>query len=265
MVKDLYEKIVQLAKRRGFFWPAYEIYGGVRGLIALGPLGVLLKNNIIEKWRKIFIIPNQDFIVEIETPILTPEKIFIASGHVEHFTDYIVECLRCGRKYRADHLLEEVLGMEGLEKYSERELTEIVRKNNVKCPECGGELSEVRKFNLLFKTTIGPYSENIGYARPETAQGMFTEFHRVHLIEGRKLPLGIAQIGKVFRNEISPRQGLIRLREFSLMEIELFYDPLNPSCKKLSEVENEELNIITAEMIRKGEKIYRFKKEKGSD
>jgi len=253
-VEDKYEKIVKLAKRRGFFWNSYEIYGGLGGFITLGPLGVLLRNNIIEKWRRVFIHPHQEFIVEIDSPIISPEKVFVASGHVDHFTDYVVECKRCGRNYRADHLIEEATSLTGLEKLTPNDLTKIIIENNVTCPECGGPLSEVKTFNLLFKTTIGPYSGNIGYARPETAQGMFVNFNRIYQIMRRKLPLGIAQIGRVLRNEISPRQGPIRLREFTIMEIELFYDPKNPSCKYIDKVLEEKLRLITGENVVKGDK-----------
>ncbi|OYT61825.1 MAG: glycine--tRNA ligase [Thermofilum sp. ex4484_15] len=242
-MEDKYEKISRLAKRRGFFWQSYEIYGGIGGFISLGPLGVGLKNNIIEKWREVFVKPYRETIVEIETPIITPSKVFEASGHIEHFTDYIVECVKCGRKFRADHLLEEK-GLTGLEGLREEELNRLIAEKGVKCPECGGTLGPVSKFNLLFKTTIGPYSEQVGYARPETAQGMFLNFHRIYEVMGRKLPLGIAQIGRVMRNEISPRQGPIRLREFTIMEIELFFDPLNPSCTYLEEVAGERISIL---------------------
>ena len=243
-MEDKYEKINKLAKRRGFFWQSYEIYGGVGGLISLGPLGLALKNNIVEKWRRTFVTPYQDFIVEIETPIIAPAKVFEASGHIEHFTDYIVECLRCRRKFRADHLLEEALGIEGAEKLSAEDMDKLIKEREVSCPECKGPLGPVRKFNLLFKTTIGPYSDHIGYARPETAQGMFLNFHRIYEVMGRRLPLGIAQIGKVMRNEISPRQGPIRLREFTIMEIELFFDPSNPSCGYLADVADERLRVL---------------------
>jgi len=239
-----YEKVVELAKRRGFFWPAIEIYGGVRGFLDFGPLGVRLKQNIANKWRKFFIDRHQDFIVEIETPIIMPEIVFKASGHLEHFTDYIVECKSCGRKYRADHLIEEETELKGLEKLNAEELMKLIKKYEIRCPECGGELSEVKKFNLLFKTTIGPYSDNIGYARPETAQGMFLAFKRMYEIMRRSLPLGIAQVGKVFRNEISPRQGPIRLREFTIMELELFFDPKEPSCPLLDKVKDVRINIM---------------------
>ena len=251
---DKYEKIVELARRRGFFWPSVEIYGGVRGFIDLGPLGALLKKNIEEKWRRFFVLDHQEFMVEIVTPVIMPAKVFEASGHVEHFTDYIVECKVCGRKYRADHLIEEAIEATGLERLSAGELTELIRKENIRCPECGGELGEVRKFNLLFRTTIGPYSENVGYARPEAAQGMFTAFKRVYECTRRRLPLGIAQIGRVMRNEISPRQGPIRLREFTIMELELFFDPENPKCELLDRVADEELRILTEEDVAEGRK-----------
>ncbi|MCG2863339.1 MAG: glycine--tRNA ligase [Vulcanisaeta sp.] len=239
-----YEKFLELMSEGGFFYPSFEIYRGkaeVGGFYDYGPLGVELKRNIIEKWRRVFIYPYQDFIVEIETPIIMPKIVFEASGHLEHFTDAIVECTRCGRKYRADHLIEEELGKRGISIKTEGlgldELNGLIRKYGIKCPVCGGELGEVKAFNLLFQTTIGPYSENIGYLRPETAQGMFVSFPKVFNLMGRKLPLGIAQVGKVGRNEISPRQGLIRLREFTQMEIEFFFDPENPRCPYLDELD----------------------------
>jgi len=250
--KDLYEKIVELAVRRGFFWQSYEIYGGVAGFVDLGPLGSVLKKNIENKWRQWFILKHQDMIVEIESPAIMPKVVLEASGHLEHFTDPIVECFKCGRKFRADHLVEEKTGktVEGL---SSEELTSIINENNIKCPACGGPLSEVKTFSLLFKTTIGPYSENIGFLRPEAAQGMFVAFKRVYDSMRGRMPLGIGQIGKVGRNEISPRQGVIRLREFTIMEVEFFFDPENPKCPFIPEVENDEIRLITAESKVKGE------------
>ncbi|MGC8606061.1 MAG: glycine--tRNA ligase [Vulcanisaeta sp.] len=238
------ERFMELMSEGGFFYPSFEIYRSkaeVGGFYDYGPLGVELKRNIIEKWRKIFVYPYQDFIVEIETPIVMPKIVFEASGHVEHFTDAIVECTKCGRKFRADHLIEEELGKRGIsiktEGLSLEELDKLIRNYDIKCPVCGGELSSVKPFNLLFQTTIGPYSDNIGYIRPETAQGMFVSFPKIFNLMGRKLPLGIAQIGKVGRNEISPRQGLIRLREFTQMEIEFFFDPENAKCPYLDELD----------------------------
>ncbi len=249
---DKYEKIMELARRRGFLWPSAELYGGVKGFIDFGPLGAVLKHNIEEKWRRWFIYRHQDFIVEIETPVVMPARVFEASGHVEHFTDYIVECTSCHRKFRADHLIEEQADVKNIEGLSAKELTSIIREKGVKCPECGGVLSDVKTFNLLFKTTIGPYSENLGYARPEAAQGMFLAFKRVYEVMRNKLPLGIAQLGRVLRNEISPRQGPIRLREFTIMELELFFDPQDPSCPLFNEFEDEPLRLLSERDIRAG-------------
>ena len=247
---DKYEKIVELAKRRGFFWPSYEIYGGVAGFYDLGPLGILLKNRIVEKWREWFVRKNQGFVVEIETPIIMPYKVLEASGHVEHFTDPIVECLRCGRKFRADQLVEDSLNVK-VEGMSVEELSKLIRDEGIKCPLCGGELSGVRLFNLLFTTTIGPYSQDIGFLRPEAAQGIFTAFKRVYEAFRERLPIGIAQIGRVARNEISPRQGIVRLREFTIMEVEFFFDSENPECPLLDRCKGK-LRILRAEDRLKG-------------
>jgi glycyl-tRNA synthetase len=245
MGEDKYERIVDLAVRRGFFWPSYEIYGGVSGLYDLGPLGTLLKRNIVEEWRRVFVQRHQEYVVEIETPMIAPSRVFEASGHVESFTDPIVECTKCGRKYRADHLIEAASGVK-TEGMKPEDLSRVIVEKSIRCPQCGGPLGEVRLFNLLFKTTIGPYADAVGYIRPEAAQGMFTAFRRVFEASREKLPLGIAQIGRVARNEISPRQGMVRLREFTIMEIEFFYDPKNPSCPLLDRVRNRRLRILTA-------------------
>ncbi|MEM1623335.1 MAG: glycine--tRNA ligase [Sulfolobales archaeon] len=248
--EDKYDKIVDLAKRRGFFWPSFEIYGGVAGFYDLGPLGTMLKINIVNLWREYFVLRHQDLVTEVETPVIVPEVVLKASGHLDHFTDPIIECLSCGRKYRADHLIEEVAGLK-VEGWSTEELNEIVRSKGLKCPQCGGELSEVRTFNLLFKTTIGPYSSDTGYLRPEAAQGMFVAFKRVFISMREKLPLGIAQVGRVARNEISPRQGMVRLREFTIMEVEFFHDPEgeDPPWDRFS----GKLRLLPAELRQKGE------------
>lgn len=247
---DKYEKIVDLAKRRGFFWSSYEIYGGVAGLYDLGPLGALLKANIVNLWREYFVLRHQDLVVEIETPIITPEIVLKASGHLDHFTDPITECVKCGRKYRADHLIEEFakIKVEGL---SIKELDNIIKEKGLRCPVCNGELSDVREFNLLFKTTIGPYSSDVGYLRPEAAQGIFVAFKRVLVAVRERFPIGIAQAGKVGRNEISPRQGMVRLREFTVMEVEFFHDPEGeePPWERFS----GKLRLLTAEQRKKDE------------
>lgn len=248
--EDKYESIVRLAKKRGFFWPSYEIYGGMAGFYDLGPLGTMLKNNIVNLWREYFVIKHLDMVVEIETPIITPKIVFEASGHLQHFTDPIVECLKCGRKYRADQLIEEMLKIK-VEGLSIDELTKIVRENNLTCPACGGPLSDVKEFNLLFQTYVGPYTQNIAYLRPEAAQGMFVNFKNVYTVMRERLPLGIAQIGKVARNEISPRQGMFRLREFTIMEVEFFYDPEDPGEPPYGRF-NSKLRVLTAEIRAKG-------------
>ncbi len=251
-----WEILEEIVKKRQIYWPSSEIYGGVGGFYDYGPLAVRLKQNIVEKWRKIFIMPYQDLIVEVETPIVMPEVVFKASGHLDHFTDYLVTCAKCGRKYRADHLVEEELGKRGIkistEGLSGRELEKLINDNKITCPACGGNLSQVESFNLLFRTVIGPYSENAGYLRPETAQGIFVAFPRLAEYMGRRHPFGVAQIGRVARNEISPRGGLVRLREFSQMEIELFFDPQNPTCPFLPEVENLEIPIVPETYVAKG-------------
>ena len=243
------EKLAELARRRGFFWQALEIYGGVSGFVSFGELGVKLKEKIIRLWRDYFI--HKHNFTEVDTPLIAPYIVFEASGHVGSFKDPMAECSKCHKKFRADHLLMEFnrhisegMGIEDIEKE--------MNKGDVKCPECGNTKWSVGHFLTMFRTTIGPYSESEGFMRPETAQGMFTEFKRLYEISRGKMPLGVAQIGKAFRNEISPRQGVIRLREFSMMEIELFFDPLNLRCPLLDQVENEELRILSEDLVEKG-------------
>jgi glycyl-tRNA synthetase len=240
-----YSKVIELAKRRGFFWPAYEIYGGVGGLISFGPLGKLLKLRVEEKWRRTFVTQQSFF--EIESPTVAPGRVFKASGHVDGFVDKMVQCMKCGRRYRADHLLEEEGGVKNAEGLSLDELGRAIKEKGVVCPECGGQLNAPTLFNLMFKTAIGPYVESVDYLRPEAAQGMFTDFERLREYARDKLPFGAAQIGHVLRNEISPRQGPIRLREFTIMELELFFDPEKPQCDRLGAVRDVTLAILSAD------------------
>lgn len=250
---DRHDKVIDLAKRRGFFSPSCEIYGGVAGFLDFGPMGTILKRNIEKKWRETFILRHHGLVYEIETPVVMPSKVFEASGHVDHFTDLIVECLSCHKRFRADHIILDRLGeIQGIEGKSPSELDEIIRERDVRCPECGGSLGHVMTFNLLFKTSIGPYSENIAYMRPEAAQGMFINFKNVYNTMRERLPIGLAQIGKVLRNEISPRQGPIRLREFTIMEIEFFFDPVSPECDLLSKVNHKKIRLLTEDMVSGG-------------
>jgi glycyl-tRNA synthetase len=244
---DKFTIINELARRRGFFWQSYEIYGGAAGFPTYGPLGTKLKQNIERKLRELFV--SRLGILEIESPVVTPGRVFEASGHIDHFKEPMVECQKCKKRFRADHLLEEFakIGEAEAEKMSLNELKAAIKKHDIRCPECGGAFSEPKLFLTMFKTTIGPYSEAIAYGRPEAAQGIFVEFKRLYEMAREKLPFGVLQTGHALRNEISPRQGLIRLREFTITDLEFFYDPEEPDCYLLKDVENEKLRLVLAE------------------
>ena len=250
--QDKYEKISALARRRGFFWPSYEIYGGVSGFINWGPLGSVMKRKIEDKFRDIFL--RRLGLYEIETPIISPEVVFEASGHLKSFREPMVECSKCKKRFRADHLLQEFakLSSQETEKMGLKEISDALKQHEIKCPECGGDLTNPEYFLTMFKTTIGPYSDAVGYGRPEAAQGIFVEFRRLYEQVREKLPVGFAVIGHALRNEISPRQGPIRLREFTIIDLELFIDPDAPECPFLKQVENETLNLVLAEERLKG-------------
>ncbi len=252
--KNKYQIIGELARRRGFFWPSYELYGGVSGFLTYGPLGTVLKQRIEAEFRRFFVKPLN--IVEMESSIVTPAKIFEASGHVKAFREPMVECLKCEKKFRADHLLQEQAKLSDTEteKLGLQAITKEVARRNVKCPECGAQLGKAKYFMTMFRTKIGPYSDAIGYGRPEAAQGAFVEFKRLYETSRQKLPFGIAQIGHALRNEISPRQGPIRLREFTIADIEFFIDPQSPQCPLLSEVEEENLQLLPAIQKQRGTK-----------
>ena len=239
--------INELARRRGFFWQSYEIYGGVSGFVTYGSLGARLKQNIERKLREFFVYKLG--ILEVESPIIAPSQVFEASGHIAHFKEPMVECQKCEKKSRADHLLREFANMSEaeVEKLSLKELKEAIYKHGLECPECGGALGKPKQFLTMFKTTIGPYSEVIGYGRPEAAQGIFVEFNRLYSMAREKLPFGVIQIGHALRNEISPRQGLLRLREFTIADLEFFFDPEEPDCFLPKDVENETLRLLLAE------------------
>jgi glycyl-tRNA synthetase len=244
---DKFTIISELARRRGFFWQSYEIYGGAAGFATYGSFGAKLKQNIERKLRELFV--NKLGILEMESPVITPGKVFEASGHVDHFKEPMVECLKCKKRFRADHLLQEFakVSESEAEKLSLNELKEAIKKHHICCPECGGDFGQPKLFLTMFKTTIGPYSEAVGYGRPEAAQGIFVEFKRLYEMAREKLPFGVLQMGHALRNEISPRQGLIRLREFTIIDLESFFDPQEPNCPLLKDVENEKLRLVLAE------------------
>ena len=234
------QELLSLCRRRGFLWPAYDIYGGVGGLYDYGPLGAALKHNIENYWRELYVL--QEGFLELSCPIVAPEPVFKASGHLDAFSDMYVECSNCGETYRADHL---AAGLhDNPATLSEEQLGRVLKKNDVRCLECKGELSAPRRFNLMFKTSIGAGKGKVAYLRPETAQGMFVNFPEVYRFGREKLPVGAVQIGRAFRNEISPRQGLIRLREFSQMEAELFIHPEDKSWPRFGKVKDEVLPLL---------------------
>ena len=250
--KDKYEIISEMGKRRGYFWPSYEIYGGVGGFITYGPLGSLLKKRLEDKFRRFYLQPLA--ILEIETSVIMPGNVLEASGHVENFKEPTVECVKCQRKFRADHLLQEFGDMTDTEteKLTLQSVMDEIKNRKIRCPECGGDFNKAEQFMTMFTTTIGPYSDSVGYGRPEAAQGIFVEFKRIFESARGRLPLGVAQIGHALRNEVSPRQGPVRLREFTIIDIEFFLDPEDKKCLIIGDVEDETLQLVLAENKLKG-------------
>lgn len=233
-------ELLALCKRRGFIWPSFEIYGGVAGMFDYGPLGCSLRNNIVDVWRAIY--KGREGFVEIDSETVNPREVFKASGHVDEFADLITYCTKCQAPFRADHLVKEFY--DNPDVLSPSDLDQAFIDHNVKCPECGGDLGKVEEFNLMFKTTIGPGSSRIGYLRPETAQGIFVNFNNLYRYNREKLPLGVIQTGRGYRNEIAPRQGMIRMREFNMMEVELFVDPEDKDWVRFPKIENETLTLV---------------------
>lgn len=221
---DLMEKVVALAKRRGFAYPSSDIYGGMANTWDFGPLGTLLKNNIRDYWWKHFVLDRDDM-VGIDASIFLNPKVWEASGHVSGFTDALIDCKNCKNRTRADHLIEDNIKDLKVEGLSVAELTKIVSDNKLKCPKCGiANWTDVRKFNLLFETSIGILEGDKSkvYLRGEIAQGIFVNFKNVLNSSRVKVPFGIAQQGKAFRNEITMGQFVHRTLEFDLMEFEYF-------------------------------------------
>jgi len=211
MPQDIYDKISTMAKRRGFIYPSFEIYGGIAGFYDYGPLGAQLKLNIENLWRRYFVL--KDNCVEITTPTITLYEVLKASGHVEEFTDLTVDCPKCKKSFK----VEDIIGHTPLQ--------EAIEQNKIKCLGCGTTLTNPHPVNLMFSTTIGAGEGRPAFLRPETAQGIFTNFHLLYRYNRERLPFGVVQVGKGYRNEISPRQGTLRQREFSMAEAEVFIDP----------------------------------------
>lgn len=222
-----------ITKGRAIFMRSFGIYAEVGGFYDYGPIGLRIKRNIESEWRRIVADPLG--FVEVETSIVLPEIVLRASGHLATFTDPVGVCKSCHTPYRLDKLLEEYYEgrgdsehAAGLRKMTLKDFDALVSKLGIKCSKCGGTIGNPENFNLMFKTQIGQKGTDAAYLRPETAQGIFIDFRDIYRAYGLKLPCGICQIGKVFRNEISPRQQLVRVREFTQMEAELFIDPQAP-------------------------------------
>ncbi len=218
-----FEEVIRLALERGFFTSSSEIYGDApAGFWDYGPLGVAMKRKFVELWRRELV--RRDGMIEIDGSQILSKSVFKASGHLESFADPIARCDRCNAIYRIDKLVEEKAGIHVPERLDLNEIRRIVSDHGVKCPKCGGELSGYSYFNMMFRVGVG-VAEADAYLRPETCQNIFIDFMRIYKTMRRKLPLAIAQYGKSFRNEISPRQSLLRMREFYQAEIEVFFNP----------------------------------------
>ncbi|HLF16314.1 MAG TPA: glycine--tRNA ligase [Candidatus Thermoplasmatota archaeon] len=233
---DPTDAVLELAKRRGFLWPAFDVYGGAAGFYDYGPLGAAMKARFEALWRRVFVTTEATPMVEIFCPRVTPESVLVASGHVAEFTDLVVKCGK-GHPSRADHLVAAAgyAGNAGALKPSE--VDAHLKSLKAKCPTCGDTaFTPAARQNLMNATEIGPGSGRVGYLRPETAQGIFTDFPFLFRHMRERLPFGVVQLGGSNRNEISPRQGMLRLREFNMMEAEVFYDPEGKTHPRFSEV-----------------------------
>ena len=228
---DSMEKLVNLCKNRGYIYPGSEIYGGLANTWDYGPLGSELENNIKAAWRKKF-IQESKYNVGLDAAILMNPQTWVASGHVGGFSDPLIDCKECKTRHRADKMIEEWAHEQGKDMIadgmSDEQLVNFIKDNNIPCPKCGKtNFTDIRKFNLMFKTFQGVTEDNTAtiYLRPETAQGIFVNYKNVMRTTRRKLPMGIAQIGKAFRNEITPGNFIFRTREFEQMELEFFCKP----------------------------------------
>jgi glycyl-tRNA synthetase len=238
-----YDQIMKLALERGFYFPSCEIYSdALAGFWDYGPIGLRMKNKFIDLWRRELV--RRDGMWEIDGSQIMSKKVFIASGHLGNFTDPVVKCTKCNSTFRADRFVSEKTGNYIPERASNDEIDTIIRKHSVNCPRCKGELGPTNRFNMMFKVEVGPSADE-AYLRPETCQSIFVDFPRIFKVMRGRLPIAVAQIGKSFRNEIAPRQSLLRLREFYQAEIEVFCNPerLN-EVPQYDEVKATTLNIF---------------------
>jgi glycyl-tRNA synthetase len=244
------EEISTFCKKKGFIFPTAEIYGGLQGFYDYGPNGIELKNNIKQLLWKDF-VKNNPYVVGMEGSLITNPKVWKSSGHVDQFVDILSKCSNCGTSVRVDTIIEEEFGID-VEGKSVEEINKTLKEKEVNCPKCKNRLNESSLFHLMFETNIGPEKseKSKGYLRPETAQLIFADFKTIFATSRLKLPFGIAQIGKAFRNEISPRNFLFRMREFEQFEIEFFTNN-GKDCAPYKKIKNLKVNLAKGKSFEK--------------
>ncbi|EJT44424.1 GRS2-like protein [Saccharomyces kudriavzevii IFO 1802] len=269
MSTSIRDTLESTLRRRFFYTPSFEIYGGVSGLFDLGPPGCQLQNNLIQLWREHFVM--EEDMLEIDGPMLTPYDVLKTSGHVDKFTDWMCQNPKTGEYYRADHLIEQTLKkrlldrdvsakdfkkmqkiLDTIDGFRGSDLNHIMQEYKINDPVTNDVLDPLTSFNLMFRTKVGASGQLKAFLRPETAQGQFLNFNKLLDINQGKIPFASASIGKSFRNEISPRSGLLRVREFLMAEIEYFVDPLDKSHPKFDEVSAEELTLLSRQLQESG-------------
>lgn len=236
-----FDDVARLAMQRGFFFRSADSYpNSPAGFWEYGPNGVSMKNKFIELWRRLIV--RREGMVEIDGAQILPKAVFEASGHLSGFTDPFVRCGKCGSVFRPDKLIEEKTGKQIPEKLGDSEYDALMEKNGVKCQKCGSKLTGTGRFNMMFKVGIGPTQEE-AYLRPETCQSIFVDFPLLYKTQRVRLPVGFAQVGRSFRNEIAPRQGLLRLRELNQAEVEVFFNPKRPDEAGSGPIDSDVLNM----------------------
>jgi len=240
-----YDDLLSLSVRRGFLWPAVDLYGGFAGFYDYGHLGARLKRKWEDLWLSYFLGLGDNYHL-IDTTNILPEASLRASGHVDHFTDILVACTKCRESYRGDHLIEAVTHQEH-EGLGPAEVDAKIQELKIRCPKCKGDLGPARPFNMMFPVGVGPLGEDRAFLRPETAQGVYLNFKREFEALRRRLPMGLAIVGRAYRNEISPRQGAYRMREFLQAELQIFFDPATFSAElPVDSIRDEKVRVASA-------------------
>jgi len=243
---DRYDELMSLSVRKGFIWPTADLYGGFAGFYDYGHNGALMKRRLENLWVDYFLHLGEDYYL-IDTTSILPEASLKASGHVEHFTDILVTCTKCGENYRADHLLEEAT-KKSFEGVPPGQIDALIIEQKIRCPKCKGVLGSSKPFHMMFPLKVGPTGKDEAFLRPETAQGVYINFKREFESLRRRLPLGLAIVGRAFRNEISPRQGTYRMREFYQAELQIFFNPKTFDNEiPFDSISSTELQIARAE------------------